>query len=228
MSTERIWALIPALNAARWLGDVIERCRAHCRNVVVVDDGSTDGTVSVAKRHGAWTVSHRRNFGKGEALKTGFRWLEDQDCAATITLDADGQHDPGDIPRFLRCYEGLIGEGCRDFIIIGARLRRRERMPLYRAIPNRVGEFFISLAARRHITDTQSGYRLYTREIMQGIRCGARGFDMEAEMLIKASRRGARIEEIPIEAIYGENYHTHFRPVLDFYHISIVVLRNIL
>lgn len=228
MSKNRIWVLIPAFNASRWLKDVVESCRLHCSNVLVVDDGSTDDTLNVARRSGALTVGHKRNSGKGAAIKTGFRWLQDRDCAASITLDADGQHDPQEIPAFLRCYERLLEDGCKDFIVIGARIHGREKMPLYRAIPNRVGEFFISLAARRHITDTQSGYRLYTKGVMQGIRCTAKGFDMEAEMLIKAARSGARIEEIPIEAIYGDAYHTNFRPVADFYRISITVLRNIL
>lgn len=221
------WVLIPANNEGRSIGAVISGCRAYCRNILVVDDGSNDSTGRIAAAAGAQVIRHDSNKGKGAALRTGFRMLLDRGCRVVITLDADGQHDPREIPRFLSSYERIAAEEKREVIVIGSRIRGKERIPLYRAVPHRIGEFFISLAARRHIPDTQSGYRLYTRGILEAIECSAKRFDMEAEILIKASRKGVRIEQIPIEAIYRENYTTHFRPVVDFYRISIMVLKNL-
>lgn len=224
MTDKTVWSLIPAFNEGKTIGEVIEGTRRYCENIVVVDDGSGDDTRKVAQRTGVIVLSHDRNLGKGAALKTGFRWLLDRDCSAVLTLDADGQHDPEEIPKFLQFAEKNREGG----IIIGARSINRKKMPLYRAVPNRIGELFISVAARRHITDTQSGFRLYSREVLERVECDSKGFDFETEILIKASKRGMHIVDVPIKTIYQKNYKTHFRPITDFYRISIVVIRNLL
>jgi glycosyltransferase involved in cell wall biosynthesis len=220
-----LWLLIPAYNESPTLGGVIERSRPFCGNILVVDDGSSDTTSSVAQAAGGVVLRHQGNRGKGEALKTGFSWLLAKGCKAVITMDGDGQHDPSEIPKFAERYHRVRGKGFADVLIVGARERRK--MPRYRAVPNRIGEALISLAARRHILDTQSGYRLYSRGVLEGVSCRSSGFDMETEILIKAARKGVKIEEIPVTTIYQENYRTHFRPVADFYRISIMVLRNL-
>jgi len=223
---ENIWLLIPAYNEASVIGDVIERCKGRCGNVLVVDDGSSDGTSLEAEQAGVVVLRHKTNKGKGEAIKTGFKWLMEKGCGAVITLDGDGQHDPAEIPAFLGSYTRHNQNGGGDIIIIGK--RKREQMPRYRAIPNKIGETMISFAARKRIRDTQSGYRLYSRGVIEKVSCRSTGFEMETEILIKASRMGAHIEEIPVATIYQENYKTNFRPVADFYRISIVFLRNFL
>lgn len=217
-----IWALIPAYNAGTTIGHVIRECRGFIDNILVVDDGSIDDTHAIAGRSGCATLKHGHNRGKGAALKTGFQWLLRTDCAAVITIDADGQHDPSEIPNFERFFNAEEGE----VIIIGSRSAEGDRMPLYRAIPNKIGEALISLAARRYIRDTQSGYRLYSRGVLEKNHCATDRFDMETEIIIKASRNGAKIKEIPIKTIYQENYTSHFRPVMDFYRISMVVLKH--
>lgn len=220
------WLLVPAFNEAPAIGDVIERCKRQCGNILIVDDGSSDGTFMEAEQAGARVLRHETNRGKGEAIKTGFRWLLERDCGPVITLDGDGQHDPVEIPSFLDCYERHRRNGGGDIIIIGK--RERDRMPRYRAIPNKIGETMISFAARKRIQDTQSGYRLYSRGVIENVSCRSTGFEMETEILIKASRMGAHVEEIPVATIYQENYKTNFRPVADFYRISIVFIRNFL
>ena len=224
MTDDSIWILIPAFNEGRALREVCEGVSRNCKNIVVVNDGSDDDTGRIAGRTGCVVLNHDRNRGKGAALKTGFRWLLERDCSAVLTLDADGQHDPSEIPKFLEFFEKNRPEG----IIIGTRSIEREKMPHYRAIPNRIGELFISLAARRHIVDTQSGFRLYSRGVIEKIRCTSDGFDMEAEILIKSSREGFELFSLPIRTIYQEGYTSHFRPVRDFYKISKVVLKNLI
>jgi len=219
-----IWILIPAHNEEKTIGDVIGGAKRHCPDILVVDDGSVDGTGEIAMEMGAVTLRHGVNRGKGAALKTGFRWLLETGCRAVITLDGDGQHDPAEIPKFISLFMKNDSEG----IIIGNRTIDRKSMPLYRAIPNRIGELFISAAARRHIEDTQSGFRLYSRMVIEGVQCVTDGFDFETEILIRAARRGFRIESIPVRTIYQDEYRTHFRPVRDFYRISIVVLKNLI
>jgi len=223
---EKTWLLIPAFDEAASIKKVIDNCSVYCKDIVIVDDGSADDTAGIAEKAGVIVLRHETNKGKGEALKTGFQWLIEKGCGPVITLDGDGQHDPSMIPAFFRRYERHRQNGGGDIIIIGK--RERERMPRYRAIPNKIGETMISFAARKRIQDTQSGYRLYSRGVIEKVSCRTGGFEMETELLIKASRMGARIDEIPVPTIYQENYKTHFRPVADFYRISIVFLRHFL
>ncbi len=218
-----VWILIPAHNEAATLGDVISGAGEHCPNILVVDDGSDDETATIARECGCDIVRHNVNKGKGAALKSGFSRILRRDCSAVITIDGDGQHDTAEIVKFMEHYDKEKTDG----IIIGSRSIDRESMPLYRAVPNRIGEFFISVAARRHIRDTQSGFRMYSREVIEETQCDADGFDLEAEILIKASRKGFEVVSIPVRTIYQENYTTHFRPVRDFYQISKVVLKNL-
>jgi glycosyltransferase involved in cell wall biosynthesis len=219
-----IWTLIPAHNEESKIGKVIKGIRKYCDRIVVVDDGSDDDTGKIAEGLGCITLRHDRNAGKGAALKTGFEWITEKTCGAVITIDADGQHDTEEIPRFLDFFDKKRLDG----ILIGTRTINRRKMPLYRALPNRIGELFISVAARRHIRDTQSGFRLYSRGVIERVRCRSDGFDFEAEILVRSSRQGFGIYSIPIRTIYQDNYTTHFRPIRDFYKISKVVIRNIL
>ena len=219
-----IWILMPAFNEEESIGKVIEEVHRCYKNVIVVNDGSDDDTGEIAGQAGCVVLNHESNLGKGAAIKTGFGWLLERKYSAVITLDADGQHDPAEILRFIECFEKIKS----DAVIIGNRSIERESMPLYRAIPNRIGELFISIAAIRHIPDTQSGFRFRSRKVIEKVRCDSDGFEMEAEMLIRASRGGFGIYSIPIRTIYQANYSSHFRPVKDFYRISRIVLRHIL
>ncbi len=219
-----IWTLIPAHNEESHIGKVISGIRKYCDNIVVVDDGSDDNTGVISESLGCVTLRHNNNIGKGAALKSGFGWLMARACSAVITIDADGQHDTEEIPHFLDFFEKKRPDG----IIIGARTIERNKMPLYRAIPNRIGDLFISVAARRHIQDTQSGFRLYPKGVIEKVSCRSDGFDFEAEILIRSSKLGFGLYSLPIRTIYQDNYTTHFRPVRDFYKISKVVLKNIL
>ncbi len=215
-----ICCLIPAFNEEKRIADVVRGVREHIADIIVVDDGSADATALRAEGSGAVVIRHGFNQGKGMALRTGFSHALRQKYAAVLTLDGDGQHAPEEIAALLAAYDADAGD-----VIIGARLWDKTAIPRYRYIPNQIGIFCISRAAGCKIDDTQSGFRLYRREVLEGIALETSGFETETEALIKAGKAGFRIHAVPVSAIYHRDYKTNFRPVRDFYRISILVLK---
>ncbi len=218
--TGRTCGLIPAFNEEDRIAPVITGAREALDAVVVIDDGSSDRTAERAASAGAVVIRHPDNRGKGMALRTGFAWALENGMQTVMTIDADGQHDTGMIPAFLDAFRRNSAD-----IIIGSRLWNRQAIPRYRYIPNRIGVFLISKAAGIRIDDTQSGFRLYSRDVLERIRLDSTGFETETEILIKAGRKGYGIAGIPVPVIYPQDYRTHFRPVRDFYRISILFLK---
>jgi glycosyltransferase involved in cell wall biosynthesis len=219
---QTIAALIPAYNARETIGGVVAGAKRHVAHVLVVDDGSDDGTGDEAARFGAVVIRHLNNRGKGEALKTGFRYLTARGFGAVLTLDADGQHDPDDIPALTSRFEG--GQAG---IVIGTRMADREKIPRYRLIPNLVGNFFLSRASGRTIQDSQCGMRIYAAAVLTAVTVTSSRFDAEAEILIKAGRLGFGFDFVPISTIYREGAPSHFIPVKDTYLISLVYLKSL-
>lgn len=220
LTENKICCLIPAYNEARRIASVVKSAREHINDILVVDDGSGDATAELAEEAGAHILRHKTNCGKGMALRTGFTHAQKMDYHAVVTLDADGQHDPAEIRSFLDAYQNNAGD-----IIIGSRLRDKAAVPLYRYIPNQIGIFCISKAAGCRIEDTQSGFRLYRKEVLDKVTLETTGFETETEILIKAGKKGFRMHSLPVSAIYQSDYTTNFRPVRDFYRISILVLK---
>lgn len=216
-----ICALIPALNAEETIGEIIKGCKDYLGDVIVVDDGSFDNTSLVSQKEGASVIKHNRNMGKGMALRTGFTYALSKGYEGVITIDADGQHKPSDIPLFLSRY----AEDKPD-IIIGNRMVHRERIPKYRYYTNLAGIYFISKATGQALNDSQSGFRLYKKEVINGIALNTSGFETETEILIKAGRMGCRIVHIPVDVSYKDG-KSNYRPVIDTYRISILVLKSI-
>src|SRR5512140_1243004 len=159
----RVCAVIPALNAAGMVGEVVRGSKSFIEDVVVVDDGSSDTTGEEALASGAVVLRHDVNRGKGAALKTGFEWALARDFGAVLTLDADGQHLPSDIPKFLEAY----GKS-RAPLIIGSRRHLFSGMLPRRRMANQFSAWSISLAARTHVLNSQSGCRLYSAELLRG------------------------------------------------------------
>jgi glycosyltransferase involved in cell wall biosynthesis len=197
VQTEPIFALIPAYNAEPFVGDVIRRARAHVP-VIAVNDGSRDGTLAALSAARATVVDQQPNQGKGMALQRGFRVALEQGAAAVITLDADGQHDPQEIPLFVDKFRATVAD-----LIIGE--RDFSQMPLVRRMSNTIGRRAFSWAMGRRVRDNQSGYRLLSRRLMEAVLdSGERGFEFEMDMIVVCVKRGWRIEGVPIRTIYGE------------------------
>jgi glycosyltransferase involved in cell wall biosynthesis len=190
---------------------VIEGIKGYALAIVVVDDGSTDATAEIARAAGVQVLRHPINRGKGVALRTGFWFLLHQGYQAIITMDADGQHDPSYISSLINAYE----EGRGD-IIIGSRAGEFGAMSWLRRFWNQLGVKAVSKLIGTPLTDTQSGYRLITAEVLQGLPLRATGYEGELELLIKACKRGHRVVEIKVTTYYIDGRpSSHFRPVRD-------------
>lgn len=198
-------AVIPAYQAARTLEGVVRATLEHLP-VVVVDDGSADGTSAVAEAAGAHVLRQEPNQGKGAALRRGFQHALDAGANAVLTLDADGQHDPACAPDFLAAWRErgaplIIGR--RDFSL----------MPLSRRIANNLGTRIFSWAVGRHIEDNQSGYRLIARPLLPHLlKSQEAGFEFEVEMITDAIRAGLTIDWVSIPTIY-EDAGSHISPI---------------
>lgn len=206
-SERPVLGLIPAWNEAERIAPIVSGTLAHLP-VLVVDDGSTDHTADAARAAGATVVRHPLNQGKGAALKTGFAWALEHGYEAVLTLDADGQHDPAEIPKFLAAYRAGAGD-----LIIGE--RDFSQMPWPRWWSQPLGSWILSRALGVPIRDNQSGYRLLTRRLLERMRLTSTGFEMEVEMIAEAVRLGLPIAWVPIRTIYGIGKPSNFHPFWD-------------
>ena len=200
-----VLALVPAYQEGPRVAAVVEAAAVHLP-VLVVDDGSSDDTAEQAERAGATVLRQRPNQGKGTAIRAGFRWAIDHGVEAVVILDADGQHDPAELPRFLLAFAERRGD-----LIVGRRDFRR--MPPVRRVSNMVGGWALSWAVGRSIPDNQSGYRLVSRRLMERLLAGHEtGFEFDVEMITTCIRSDFRLDWVPIRTIYaGEP--SHIRPL---------------
>jgi glycosyltransferase involved in cell wall biosynthesis len=215
--------LIPAFNAEHSLAELVRRLRKSVGNVpiIVVDDGSTDGTYQAAASLDATVLRHDKNRGKGAALQTGFEYIRMQSgIEFIVTIDADLQHQPEDVPKFLLAQQKTNAD-----IVIGWRERLGTRMPFHRRLSNTITSALVGMRTRRNIKDSQCGFRLIRRTVLEGIRLEAAGYEAETEFLIKAARLGYSIDFVPIQTIYGneKSYMTHWTTTVNFIK---VLLRN--
>lgn len=208
-------ALIPAYNAAESLPELLHRTvQVHpAADIVVIDDGSTDTTRSIAERSGITVLSHGMNRGKGAALQTGFDHALKNGFDAVITMDADLQHCPEDLPRFIQLHE-VTG---RD-VIIGSRLHDTKGMPFHRLMSNTITTGLVKARTGAAVTDSQSGYRFITRRVLEQVRLSSSGFEAETEFLIKAAAKKFSFGSIPIATIYAgeKSSMTHLRTTVNF------------
>ncbi len=216
-----VGVILAAANEERTVGAVIDGVRAAgVGRIVVVDDGSRDRTGEIAEKHGATVIRHPRNLGKGEALKSGFRRAVEEGWDLVIVLDADGQHDPAEIPGFLEAARRSPAG-----IIVGNRMNDVREMPLVRRVTNRTMSFLLSRICRQRIPDTQCGYRLLRKDVLETINLSTGCFETESEMLIEASRAGFRIDSVPIRTIYSREA-SKINPFVDTWRFLLLVLRT--
>jgi thiol-disulfide isomerase/thioredoxin len=214
-SSPRILALVPAYNEAGRVGGVVTAVRARLP-VLVVDDGSTDESARLAEEAGATVLRQQPNQGKGAALRAGFRWALEAGYDAVLTLDADGQHDPAEMPAFLDAFATQGAD-----LIIGERTFRQ--MPFPRNVSNTIGRALFSWALGQPVRDNQSGYRLLSRRMMEAtLDSREESFEFEVEMIVTCVQRGYRLAGVPIRTIY-EGEKSHIKPIPQTIHFMRVV-----
>lgn len=223
----RLVVVIPAYQEEATIASVIAGVHAALPGVpvIVVDDGSSDGTAALARSAGAWVMNGAGNQGKGAALRRGMTRALIAGAAYVATLDGDGQHRPQDLPR-------LLALARPDRIVIGSR-RRASGQPAARRRANRVADFWISWAAGHAVADSQSGLRIYPAAALRDLARydgRARRFSFESEILIDAARAGITTVAADIPALYGATLRrpSHFRPVADIARIVMMVAGKLL
>jgi glycosyltransferase involved in cell wall biosynthesis len=225
---DKVTVVIPAYNEAATIADVARRARAQLPQVIVVDDGSTDGTADCLQGLDVTVLRNAENLGKAVSLWRGMQAAMAAGASAVITLDADGQHQPEDIPLVLRAAGQHPGE-----LIVASRLRRAETPPPpLRLFANRCANFWISWAAGYRIADTQSGFRLYPVVLLKRLSAPrGRGscFVFESETLIEAAWQGVRSRPVVIDAVYPKVARpSHYRPAVDTLRIIRMVALRLL
>jgi glycosyltransferase involved in cell wall biosynthesis len=203
-------AIIPAYREEKHVGDIVRRTRQRIDHVLVVDDGSSDQTAQQARDAGAEVIVHSQNRGKGEAIKTGLRHWLDRQFTHVIVLDADGQHLPEEIDRYIAASASTAGPS----FFLGNRMNNLTGMPFIRRVVNRYMSKRISRFCGQKIPDTQCGFRMLERQLIPELLGGTNRFDYETEMLIIASRKGYRIESVPITTVYSDEV-SKIQPMRD-------------
>jgi len=213
-----VLALIPAYNEGHHVAGVVRRA-AQFLPVLVVDDGSTDDTAAQSEAAGALVLRQSPNQGKGAALMKGFRWAIEHEYEAVVMLDADGQHDAGEIPSFVEAYKNQQSD-----LVIGK--REFSHMPWLRRITNTLGTWMFSWAAGQYIADNQSGYRLLSRRMIEAaLQSRETNFEFEVEMIVLCIQKGYKLTWVPIRTIYGDE-KSHIRPLRHALHFIRMVLQT--
>jgi glycosyltransferase involved in cell wall biosynthesis len=216
---------VPALDAAETVGGVVDDLRASMGvPIIVVDDGSTDGTAELARAHGAELVRHGRNRGKGAALRSGLAEAARRGFEMAVSVDADGQHPGTSARRVLEASDDPRA------LVLGVRDLTRDGAPRWNRFGNRVSNGFLSLFTRRHLRDTQCGLRRYPVAETLALGTRAQGFAFEAEVVIRAIAAQMPIVEVPVGVVYAPEgaRRTHFRSVRDPVRIVATVARTVL
>lgn len=194
----KVIAVIPAYNEEQTIAEVLDRTRPFVDEIVVVNDGSTDRTVDIARGRGARVVSHAVNRGLGASIGTGFAAALRRGADVVLTLDADGQHDASEIPHFLKAIESGAD------MVIGSRVLSLASMPWIRRCANLMGNLTTFVLFGVWVSDSQSGFRAFTRAAVSAIRIHTNRMEVSSELVAEAKRNHLRLVEVPIRAIYTD------------------------
>jgi len=216
----KIGILIPSYNEAATIGDIVKDLRALGYKTYVVDDGSKDETAGIAEKEGAVVFRHEKNMGKGAALREGFARLVKEDFDAILVMDGDGQHHIEDISKLVYRMEETGAD-----VVIGDRMRDTSAMPYVRKKTNQFMSWMISRVARCTVSDSQSGFRLIRRKVLESIRLESSNYEIESEMIIRAARKNFKIESAPIKTIY-HNEESKINPIVDTIRFFTFILKN--
>ena len=215
----RVVAVVPALNAAATVSDVIVGLRAAVRSITIVgvNDGSTDATPALMRDHCDRVLDFAANRGKGSALRAGLAAALELGAEAVLTIDSDGQHDPAVAPRLIDALAGAD-------VVVGTRTRSGTAMPIHRRLSNALSSAAISVVAGRRLPDTQSGYRAMRRVVVETVNARGDRYEYETDFIIQAARQGYRIASVPVPTIYGGA--SHFREGRDAWLVIATIWRN--
>jgi glycosyltransferase involved in cell wall biosynthesis len=204
-----VLVVIPAYNVAAQLSTLLDRVRQYvCNdNLLVVNDGSTDETREILRREVVTFLDFRHNRGKGEALRAAFRFAVDNNYRSVLTLDADLQHEPAEIPGFFARDDGRS-------LVLGVRAMSGREMPPQRKLSNFLTSIIVSIFSTARVRDSQSGYRLIPTDLLKRVELTAADYDLESELLFKAGALGYPIKEVAITTIYRDE-SSYIRPVSD-------------
>ncbi len=217
----KICALVPAYNEERKIKDVIRKRKAQRVDIVVIDDGSSDLTAQIAEEDAMIVIKNGQNLGLGHSLRKGFRYALENNYELIVTLDADGQHDPDELFRFL---DKIYRSG--SDIVAGNRMDSPRGMPLHRWATNHVFSIIISAVSGQDINDALCGYRVFKRTVFEKISLTGEKYDIIPEILIKASKKGFIIDSVNIRSIY-ENERSHIRHLRDAYMFFRLIFREL-
>jgi glycosyltransferase involved in cell wall biosynthesis len=217
-----IVACIPAYNEEKTVAKVLLKTKKYVDKVIVCDDGSTDMTAEIAEALGAEVIRHEINMGKGAAIRSLFRKAREENADVVVTLDADGQHDPDEIPILLNIMEQSGAD-----IVVGSRFLTEEiakKIPTYRYIGNRILTMVTSVEG---ILDTQSGFRIYSRRVIESIQPAEMGYAVDSEILYKASERGLKIVEVPVSVEYKVPKPSKKGPIFQALDVSLSMIKQL-
>lgn len=219
MSEIRYCALIPTYQNGNTVPDVVRRTMEVCPDIIVVDDGSTDGTAGLLSGLSVRLLTHKENKGKGCALITGFRAAKEMGFTHVITLDADAQHFPEDIPLLIDASRANP-----ESIIVGCRNLTSNNMPRQNTFANRFSNFWFRLQTGQRLEDTQSGFRVYPLSSLHGMGLVTSRYEAELELMVFAAWNGVGMKGVPVRVWYAPEGQrvSHFRPFMDFFRISVL------
>ena len=198
IKNKNLWVVVPAYNEEKDISKIIKGIKKHSKNIIIIDDGSKDHTSKIANKSSAIVLKHIINMGKGAALKTGCDFAIKQGAKRIIVLDSDAQHNPEDIPKFIKNLE--------SFDIVFSYRKLNKRMPFILKFGNWFISKVIKFLYKVKLKDSQCGYRAFTAEAYKKIRWLAADYSMESEMIANTGKYKLKYKEVPIETIYGDKY----------------------
>ena len=221
MRNLKVCVVMPTYNNGGTIHDVVERTMPFCDDIIVVNDGCTDGTPQILNefKDQIKVVEYGRNRGKGYALRRGFERAKKQGFDYAITIDSDGQHFPEDIPLFVETLQQNPGT-----LVVGSRNLKQKNMPGKNTFANKFSNFWFRLQTGINLPDTQTGYRLYPLRQLPNLGLLTSRYEAELELLVGSAWRGTNLVPIAVNVFYpkAEERVTHFRPFMDFFRISLL------
>ena len=211
--------LIPSYNEGKTIGGIVEDVIKRGFRAVIIDDGSTDNTAQAAESAGGIVLKHPSNRGKGASIRQGFDYVLKEGLGSALIMDGDGQHETSDINKFITKADA----GEAD-IIIGNRMLDTSSMPAIRKITNKFMSYMISRLCRQNIPDSQCGFRLIKRRVLETVELESSNYEIESELLIKAARKGYRIGSVPIKTVYSGEV-SYINPVVDTMRFFALIFR---